>query len=492
MQRTLSITQLFLLNSVVCGLEFCASAAFTYIPPLLLKSGLEERQMSIVLGIGPLMGLFLVPVIGKSSDACHSRYGRRRPFILGLGFLLIFSLFFIAFTDNILNLFVVSDETGERLGIALLIIGAVLLDFTSQVCLTPCEALLSDALSQTGTSQERGFMIYSIMISVGGCVGYLVAAVNWTDSIWSTILGKQETAVFSLLIFLFSICLCCTLMTVQEVPDETNRVESFNNREYPKILNISIRSILKLFSEPIRAVIGLWKSVLPSSIVLRRLSLAHFFSWSALMAFNLFYTDFMGQAVYGGNPNAPEDSNERALYDEGIRMGSWGLLLHCITSAVYASFIEKITTKAGNKKTYLAGILSFIICMLVMLLFRNIVIVLLSAAFTGFAYATLTTVPYTLVNTYHSSKQIFFADVGGSTPRGIGADLATLDSAYFLSQVMLSLLMGNIVYMTGTVFAYLLCAVFLAILSGIFVMRLITIKGEMQNITHLIHSNEII
>lgn len=492
MQRPLSITQLFLLNAVVCGLEFCASAAFTYIPPLLLKSGLQERQMSIVLGIGPLMGLFLVPVIGKSSDICHSRFGRRRPFILGLGSLLIFSLFFIAFADNILTIFSGFDDNGENITISLLIIGAVLLDFTSQVCLTPCEALLSDALSQTGTSQERGFMVYSIMISLGGCVGYLVAAVNWTDSMWSSLIGKQETAVFSLLILLFSICLFCTLSTVQEIPDESNWVETLSDREYPRILNISIGRIVRLVFEPVKVTVSLWKSVLPASIVLRRLSLAHFFSWSALMAFNLFYTDFMGQAVYGGNPNAPEDSNERALYDEGIRMGSWGLLLHCITSAIYASFIERITYKAGSKVTYLAGIISFVICMVTMLIFQNLFVVLLAAACTGFAYATLTTVPYTLINTYHANKQIFFVDVGGSTPRGIGADLATLDSAYFLSQVMLSLLMGNIVYMTGTVFAYLLCAVCLAILSGVFVMRLITFKSEMQSLQYPQNPNEIV
>ncbi len=61
----LSLQQLFLLNSCVCGLEFCASAAFTYIPPMLLKAGIEEEHMSLILGIGPLLGFFFVPIIGK-------------------------------------------------------------------------------------------------------------------------------------------------------------------------------------------------------------------------------------------------------------------------------------------------------------------------------------------------------------------------------------------------------------------------------------------
>ena len=63
--RTLSMVQMLLLNCIVCGLEFCASAAFCYIPPMLLKAGLAEENMSIVLGIGPLLGFFFVPIIGR-------------------------------------------------------------------------------------------------------------------------------------------------------------------------------------------------------------------------------------------------------------------------------------------------------------------------------------------------------------------------------------------------------------------------------------------
>ena len=39
-------------NSVVAGLEIAASVAFTFIPPLLLKTGFGETQMTIIFGIG--------------------------------------------------------------------------------------------------------------------------------------------------------------------------------------------------------------------------------------------------------------------------------------------------------------------------------------------------------------------------------------------------------------------------------------------------------
>ena len=43
---------LILVNFVVAGLEIASSVAFTFIPPLLLKSGYSETQMSIIFGIG--------------------------------------------------------------------------------------------------------------------------------------------------------------------------------------------------------------------------------------------------------------------------------------------------------------------------------------------------------------------------------------------------------------------------------------------------------
>ncbi len=44
------ISQLFLINALTCGLEVCLAAGTIYIPPMLLKAGVEERFMTMVLG----------------------------------------------------------------------------------------------------------------------------------------------------------------------------------------------------------------------------------------------------------------------------------------------------------------------------------------------------------------------------------------------------------------------------------------------------------
>ena len=112
--------------------------------------------------------------------------------------------------------------------------------------------------------------------------------------------------------------------------------------------------------------------------------------------------------MYGGNPNAPEDSLEARAYDEGVRIASWGLLLHCIASASFSFFIERLTAAYGYKTTFTLGMTSFVAAMTGMVLIRNVYFVTLMAAVTGFAYSTITTIPFMLISKYHANKKVKF------------------------------------------------------------------------------------
>jgi len=79
--------------------------------------------------------------------------------------------------------------------------------------------------------------------------------------------------------------------------------------------------------------------------------------------------------------------------------------------------------------------------------------------------------------------QLYFYDTGdglSTPPRGIGSDLATLDSAYYLSQVVLTAFMGYIVHWTGTVLSYVLVSAAMGALACIFAGRVVASKPQMQ------------
>jgi len=79
--------------------------------------------------------------------------------------------------------------------------------------------------------------------------------------------------------------------------------------------------------------------------------------------------------------------------------------------------------------------------------------------------------------------QLYFYDTGdgvSTPPRGMGSDLATLDSAYYLAQVILSAFMGYIVHWTGTVLSYILVSAAMGALACVCAARIVASKPQMQ------------
>ena len=80
--NTKSRADLIRLSAVVCGIEFCYAAETAFVSPILLQLGLPVVFMTWTWCLPPLIGFFLVPILGSLSDKCHTRIGRRRPFII--------------------------------------------------------------------------------------------------------------------------------------------------------------------------------------------------------------------------------------------------------------------------------------------------------------------------------------------------------------------------------------------------------------------------
>ena len=58
---------------------------------------------------------------------------------------------------------------------------------------------------------------------------------------------------------------------------------------------------------------------------LRILCLTNLFCWMSLVCYSLYFTDFVGEAVFGGDPSAAPGSEKRRLYDQGVQFGCWGM-----------------------------------------------------------------------------------------------------------------------------------------------------------------------
>nr|XP_054589452.1 solute carrier family 45 member 3 isoform X2 [Nothobranchius furzeri] len=417
--------RLILLNSLTCGLEICVAAGITYVPPLLLEAGVEERYMTMVLGIGPVLGLLFIPLIGSASDHCNSSYGRRRPFIWLLSMGVLLALFIIPHADVLAARLA---WRGHTLQVGFLIFGVGLLDFCGQVCFTPLEALLSD-LYREEEECGQAFAMFSFMVSLGGCVGYLLPALDWSHGLLSAYLGGQAECLFSILIFIFVSSVFITMKMSEEVSCASSSVSGTGSlkesgagsmeagcRGVPRSCCYLLKCKLRLLkARPLLCLLRTCWSMTPAIFrsychvprVVKLLCMAQLCSWVAVMSFMLFYTDFVGEGLYEGVPSALPGSMSRQRYDEGIRMGSLGLFLQCATSTFFSLVMSRLVRRFGSRRVYLSSMVSFTISALVICLSKSVVLVTAMAALTGYAYATLQTLPYILTCHYHQEKEVY-------------------------------------------------------------------------------------
>lgn len=58
--------------------------------------------------------------------------------------------------------------------------------------------------------------------------------------------------------------------------------------------------------------------------------------WLSFEGMLLFYTDFMGEVVFQGDPKAPHTSEAYQKYNSGVTMGCWGMCIYAFSAAFYS------------------------------------------------------------------------------------------------------------------------------------------------------------
>ena len=79
--------------------------------PYLLSLGLSKSRTSLVWIAGPLSGLIMQPVVGVIADRSRSRWGRRRPFMIGGSVIVGLCLLVLGWTREIIAFFVADGAT---------------------------------------------------------------------------------------------------------------------------------------------------------------------------------------------------------------------------------------------------------------------------------------------------------------------------------------------------------------------------------------------
>jgi len=206
---------------------------------------------------------------------------------------------------NIENPKNLNSLSSHKYGTTLTVLGVLLLDLDCDACQSPSRAYLIDV---TNPSQHSsGLTTFTFMAGLGGCLGYFLGGIPWEHTFLTKILGDHIHVLFTLVWIIYIICMMLTLTASKEPTGVRNSIPNlvrsascqflvssvnvYDDEEYS--FESPLNNDVKVsYLDYIRSII-----YMPSS--LRWLCLTNFFCWMALVSYSLFFTDFVGQAVFG-------------------------------------------------------------------------------------------------------------------------------------------------------------------------------------------------
>ncbi|XP_028820137.1 solute carrier family 45 member 4 [Denticeps clupeoides] len=196
----------------------------------------------------------------------------------------------------------------------------------------------------------------------------------------------------------------------------------------------------------------LWMSMLKMPRELMRLCICHLLTWFSIIAEAVFYTDFMGQVIYEGDPTAPSNSTDLQNYHKGVQMGCWGLVIYAATAAICSALLQKYLDNfdLSIKIIYILGTLGFSIGTAVMAIFPNVYVSMVMISSMGVISMSISYCPYALLGQYHDIKEYIHHSPGNSK-RGFGIDCAILSCQVYISQILVASALGAVVDAVGSV-----------------------------------------
>ncbi|XP_055410658.1 membrane-associated transporter protein isoform X3 [Bubalus kerabau] len=418
------------------GREFCYAVEAAYVTPVLLSVGLPKSLYSMVWLLSPILGFLLQPVVGSASDHCRARWGRRRPYILTLGLMML-------------------------LGMAMYLNG---------------DAIIS---------------------GLGGALGYLLGAIDWAHLELGRLLGTEFQVMFFFSSLVLTLCFIIHLCSIPEAP-LTDVAKDIPPQQAPQDLALSSDKMYEYGSiekvkngyvnqelvlqggktknpaeqtqrtMTLRSLLRALRSMPPHY---RCLCISHLIGWTAFLSNMLFFTDFMGQIVYHGDPYGAHNSTEFLIYQRGVEVGCWGLCINSMFSSLYSYFQKVLVPCIGLKALYFMGYLLFGLGTGFIGLFPNVYSTLAMCTLFGVMSSTLYTVPFTLIAVYHHEEQKQRALGGGpdDSGRGQGLDCAALTCMVQLAQILVGGGLGLLVNTAGSVVVVVITASAVALIGCCFV-----------------------
>ena len=334
-----NIAQLVNLSVGYLGIGFACAIELGQMSPMLESLGSDPRLTGIIWCAGPLSGLVIQPLSGMFSDTSHSRFGRRRPYLLVGMLAMALSL---ALMPHCLGLWMA----------ALLLWGIEGGNNFTQGAYRP---LVPDSIHPS--QQTLAFSMMGFTMGLGFVLGFLTAY-----------LIPNPEQLFHLAALTLLLCMGRTLLSTQE----------------PVLKPLTTRHS---FQEQFRQ---LWQ--LPREGL--KLCLANSLTWFAMNALFVFFPLYVPHYLF--NTHDPAS----LAYHRGVQWASLGYAVLNTTCFVLSVFISRLCIRYSKKAVHTVGLLCLGTGFCAMLLIHNPASLLLLTGLMGIGWGTVVSVPYAWFSEY--------------------------------------------------------------------------------------------
>ena len=359
------------------GLQFAWQMRIILSGPVTEGLGASPFIYGLIWLAGPFTGMVVQPLIGNMSDRTNTRFGRRRPYLLGGAILASLALWAFPNSQNIANIF------GNSFGVNLplwsgLLVAAIMIwiiDACVNVAQGPYRALIPDVVPQEQHSIANSYISLAIglgSVVAAGTAPFLKLVFNYQMSI---------EAQFIMAALAFTLGMLWTCITIKE-----RKLEKSENRKNEEVKKES-------FIDSIKEFFALSPEV-------SKICLMQFFTWIGTMCMMIFFTQYSVHTIFGVPDIAVAGSDFKDATLEGTNFSSICFAIFNLICFLVAIPIGVFSAKVGNKKVHIFSIVTMIFAYLIMAFSHNKIVVAMMMGVSGIGWASICALPFAMLSRY--------------------------------------------------------------------------------------------
>ncbi len=359
------------------GLQFAWQMRIALAEPVTSGLGASPLLYSLIWLAGPFSGMVVQPIVGVLSDNTKSKFGRRRPYLLGGTLITALALWAFphsaGISDIISKLFHFNMPAWGGLLIAAILIWVI--DACINIAQGPYRSLIPDVVPKEQHANANSYI--SLAIGLGSVIAMVVAPLLKFLFDYQMPIDAQ----FLMAGIAFTLAMIWTCLTIKE--RSTLKADVAQEQQGEK----------QSFAQSLKEFFLLSPEV-------KKICLMQFFTWIGMMCLLIYITPFAIHTVY----NIPDLAT--AVVDKAMEQTAQNYALICLAVFNFVCFViaiplANLANKFGNKKVHIVSMLSMVLAYLGLAIFRhNQAAVLFFMGLSGIGWASVCALPFAMLSKY--------------------------------------------------------------------------------------------